>query len=40
MRTLAAIMASITLVTTALFAHALAGANDPPAPVLAQPVSR
>ena len=34
MRTLAAIMASITLVTTALFAHALAGAHEP-APVVA-----
>lgn len=30
MRFLATLMASITLVTTALFAHALAGANDPP----------
>jgi hypothetical protein len=29
MRTLAAIMASITLVTTALFAHALASASEP-----------
>lgn len=36
MRLLAAIMASITLVSTALFAHALAGANEPPAPVVVQ----
>ena len=35
MRFLATLMASITLVTTALFAHALAGANDRP-PVVAQ----
>lgn len=33
MGTLAAIMASITLVTTALFAHALATADQQPAPV-------
>lgn len=35
MRTLAAIMASITLVTTALFAHALAIADEPPARTVA-----
>lgn len=40
MRMLAAIMASITLVTTALFAHALAGADDPPTPMVAQVSSR
>jgi hypothetical protein len=34
MRLLATLMASITLVTTALFAHALAGAHEP-APVVA-----
>jgi hypothetical protein len=33
MRTLAAIMASITLLSTALLAHALADAHDP-APVV------
>ena len=31
MRTLALLMASISLVTTALFAHALAAADEPPA---------
>ena len=40
MRLLATLMASITLVTTALFAHALAGANDRAAPVAAQGSSR
>jgi Spy/CpxP family protein refolding chaperone len=30
MRTLAILMASITFVTTALFAHALATADEPP----------
>jgi hypothetical protein len=32
MRTLAILMASISLVTTALFAHALATVDEPPAP--------
>ncbi len=32
MRTLAILMASISLVTTALFAHALVTADEPPAP--------
>ena len=32
MRAMAALMASITLVTTALFAHALATAGERPAP--------
>ena len=36
MRLLATLMVSITLVTSALFAHALAAANDRPAPVAAQ----
>jgi Spy/CpxP family protein refolding chaperone len=40
MRTLAAIMASITLVTTALFAHALAAADEQPAPTVVRIASR
>ena len=40
MRTLAAIMASITLVTTALFAHAVVEAYEPAAPAVAQPASQ
>jgi hypothetical protein len=36
MRTLALLMASISLVTTALFAHALATADEPPAPPAVQ----
>ena len=36
MRTLALLMASISLVTTALFVHALAVADEPPAPRIAQ----
>ncbi len=36
MRTLAILMASISLVTTALFAHALAAADEPPAPRVTQ----
>ena len=34
MRTLATIMVSISLVTTALFAHALAAANETPVPLV------
>ena len=40
MRTMAAIMASITLVTTALFSHALATAGEHPAPTAAHVASR
>lgn len=32
MRTLAILMTSISLVTTALFVHALAAGDEPPAP--------
>lgn len=35
MRTLAATMAAITVLTTALFAHALATAGNAPAPTIA-----
>jgi hypothetical protein len=35
MRTLAATMAAITVLTTALFAHALATAGNVPAPTIA-----
>jgi hypothetical protein len=40
MRLLAALMASITLVTTALFAHALATVDEPSAPVATRVASR
>ena len=41
MRTMAALMASITLVTTALFAYALTTAEDEqPAPTVARVASR
>ncbi len=40
MRTMAALMASITLVTTALFAHALATTAEPPATTVARVASR
>jgi hypothetical protein len=40
MRAMAALMASITLVTTALFAHALATAGEPPPPTVARVASR
>ena len=41
MRLLATLMASITLLTTAgLFAHALATADEPAAPVVARTASR
>jgi hypothetical protein len=40
MRTVATIMASITLVTTALFAHALATADEQPSPAVAGAASR
>jgi len=40
MRTLATIMATITLVTSALFAHALAAADERPAPTVAPVASR
>jgi hypothetical protein len=40
MRTLATLMASITLVTTALFAHALVTADKQPAPTVAHVASR
>ena len=40
MRAMAALMASITLVTTALFAHALATAGKPPPPTVARVASR
>ena len=37
---MAMIMASITLVTTALFAHALATVDEQPAPAVARVASR
>jgi hypothetical protein len=40
MRTLAAIMASISLVTTALFAHALLTVDDAPEPVVVEQVAQ
>jgi hypothetical protein len=40
MRLLAAVMTSITLVTTALFVHALATADPPSAPAVARVASR
>jgi hypothetical protein len=40
MRTMATLMASITLVTTALFAHALYTAGGQPAPTVARVASR
>ncbi|HEY8103319.1 MAG TPA: hypothetical protein VIE18_02320 [Gaiellaceae bacterium] len=40
MRLLATLMISITLVTTALFAHALATADESPAPAVARVASR
>lgn len=40
MRLLAAVMTSITLLTTALFAHALATADAPSAPVATRVASR
>jgi hypothetical protein len=40
MRLLAAVMTSITLVTTALFVHALATADPPSAPEVARVASR
>ena len=40
MRLLATVMASITLLTTALFAHALATADQPSAPVATRVASR
>ena len=40
MRLLATLMVSISLVTTALFAHALATVDDPAAPVVARVASR
>jgi len=40
MRVLATIMASITLVTTALFVHALTTAIEQPAPTVARVASR
>jgi hypothetical protein len=40
MRLLVAIMASITLLTTALFAHALAMADEAPAPAVSRIASR
>ena len=40
MRTMATIMASITLVTTALFAHALATAEEQPQPAVARAAAR
>jgi hypothetical protein len=41
MGTMAALMASITLVTTALFVHALATADEqPPPPTVARVASR
>jgi hypothetical protein len=40
MRTLAALMVSISLVTTALFAHALATVAEQPAPQIARIASR
>jgi hypothetical protein len=40
MRLLAAVMTSITLLTTALFAHALATVDEPSTPVVARAASR
>jgi Spy/CpxP family protein refolding chaperone len=40
MRLLATIMASITLLTTALFAHALATVDEPSPPVATRVASR
>ena len=40
MRLLATLMTSITLVTTALFVHALATVDEPAAPVAARVASR
>ncbi len=40
MRALATLMVSISLVTTALFAHALITADEPAAPVSARVASR
>jgi hypothetical protein len=40
MRLLAAVMTSITLVTTALFVHALATADPPSTPAVARVASR
>ena len=40
MRAMATLMASITLVTTALFAHALASADEKPAPTVARVAAR
>jgi len=40
MRLLATVMTSVTLVTTALFVHALVTATDPPAPRVARVASR
>lgn len=40
MRLLATLMASISLVTSALFAHALAAAADEPAPAVVRVASR
>jgi hypothetical protein len=40
MRTLATIMVSISLVTTALFAHALVTFDEPPEPVVVEQVAQ
>jgi len=40
MRTLATLMTSMILVTTALFAHALAKADEQPAPTVARTAAR
>lgn len=40
MRLLATLMISISLLTTALFAHALAAADEPAAPAVARTASR
>jgi hypothetical protein len=40
MRLLATVMASITLLTTALFVHALATVDESPAPVASRVASR
>ena len=40
MRLLATLMTSITLLTTGLFAYALATVDDPAAPVVARTASR
>lgn len=39
MRLLATLMTSISLVTTVLFAHALAAPNEPPAPPAVEQVA-